>query len=194
MIGPCHTDESLFDSNSRAHLRAYRRPALNGIPDEVSKRVVFTKKLREELEGRSRSFPNFSLLFGQIRSVTLGNDTYGFPTDSHIVDTVAAKLRRGLRTADVLIRSGEYGFVVFLAKASTAGANAVATRLTAAIDKADFFCESVAFQVKIGVTVASIQAEDTVETILAQADHFLLGQKRVAGLLHGHPLQPTVLR
>jgi diguanylate cyclase (GGDEF)-like protein len=193
MIGPRHTDESLFDSNSRAHLRAYRRSTLDDIPGGVSDCVVFTEELREELERRSRSFPNFSLLFGQIRSVTLGNDTYGFPTDSHIVDAVAAKLRRGLRTADVLIRSEGDGFIVFLLKASTAGANAVATRLTAAIDNADFFYESAAFRVKIGVTVASIQAKDTVETILARADRFLLGQKRVVGLLHKQPLQPTGL-
>jgi diguanylate cyclase (GGDEF)-like protein len=192
MIGPCHTDESLFDSNNRAHLRAFRRPALDGIPGGVSDRVVFIEKLREELERRSRSFPNFSLLFGHIRSVTLGNDTCGFPTDSHIVDTVTAKLRRGLRTADVLIRSEGYGFIVFLSKASTAGAAAVATRLTAAIDNTDFVYESVAFRVKIGVTVASIQAKDTLETILARADSFLLGQKRVVGLLHEQPLH-TVL-
>jgi diguanylate cyclase (GGDEF)-like protein len=192
MIGPCHTDESLFDSNNRAHLRAFRRPALDGIPGGVSDRVVFTEKLREELERHVRSFPNFSLLFGQIRSVILGNDTYGFPTDSHIVDTVTAKLRRGLRTADVLIHSEGYGFIVFLSKASTAGAIAIATRLTAAIDNTDFFYESVAFRVKIGVTVASIQAKDNVETILARADSFLLGQKRVVGLLHEQPLH-TVL-
>ena len=188
MISPCHTDETLFhsttlDNNSRAHVRAYRRPVLDCTPSGVSDRIVFTEKLREELERRSRSFPNFSLLFGQIRSVTLGNDTDGFPTDSHIVDTVAAKLRRGLRAADLLIRSGEYGFIVFLSKASTAGANAVATRLTAAIDNADFFYESVAFQVKIGVTVASVQAEDTAEAILDRAEHFLHEHQRSKGAL-----------
>jgi diguanylate cyclase (GGDEF)-like protein len=195
MISPCHADETLFhsttlDNNSGAHVRAYRRPALGCTPGGVSDRIVFTEKLREELERRSRSFPNFSLLFGQICSVTLCNDTDGFPTENHIVDTVAAKLRRGLRTADGLIRSGEYGFVVFLSKASPAGANAVATRLTAAIDNTNFFSESVAFQVKIGVTVASIQTEDTVETILARTDRFLLEQQKVGSFLRGHPLQP----
>lgn len=193
MIGPCHTDESIFDGknpddNNRARLRAYRRHAVDGTQGGVSDRIVFTEKLQEELERRSRSFPSFSLLFVHIRGVTLCNDTCGFLTNSHIIDTVAAKLRRGLRRTDVLIRSGGHGFVVFLSKASTAGANVVATRLTAAINNADFFYESVAFQVKLSVTVASVQAEDTVETILARADHFLLEQKREDSFLQGDSL------
>jgi len=198
MIGPCHTNESIFDSknpddNNRTRLYTYRRHAVDGTRGGVSDRAVFTEKLREELERRSRSFPSFSLLFVHIRSVTLCNDTCGFLTNNHIIDTVAAKLRRGLRTADVLIRSGGHGFVVFLSKASPAGANAVATRLTTAIDNADFFYESVAFQIKLSVTVASVQAEDTVETILARADRFLLEQKREDSFLPGNSLQPRML-
>ena len=181
MFSPCHTDETLFpsttlDKKSQAHVRAYRQPARDCPPDGVAARFVFTEKLREELERRLRSVPNFSLLFGQIRSVTLGNNTDGFPTDGHIVDTVVAKLRRGLRTADMLICSGEYRFIVFLTKASATGAHAVATRLTAALDNTDFFYENGVAQVKIRVTVVSLEGGDTVETILARADHFLRGQ------------------
>jgi len=182
MIGPYHTDESLSDSTPldgpiRAHLRVSRRHALDRTQGEIAERVVFAEKLREGLERRSRPFPSFSLLCVHIPRVTLGNDTSGFPTESHIVDAVITKLRRELRAADCLIRSGEHGFVIFLSKASQAGANTVAARLQSAIDQADFFYESVAFRVKIDVTVASVQVEDTVETILARADRFLLERK-----------------
>lgn len=198
MTGPCHTDEGIFDNKNpadhhQARLRAYRRHAVDGAQNGVADRRVFTEKLREELERRSRSFPNFSLLFVHIRSVTLCNDICGFLTNSHIIDTVAAKLRRRLRTADILIRSGGHGFVVFLSKASTASANAVATRLTTLINNTDFFYESVAFQIKLRVTVGSVQAEDTVETILARADRFLLEQKREDGFPQGNSLDLRML-
>ena len=186
MTGPCHTDEGIFDNknphdNHRTRLRAYRRYAVDGAQNGIADRGVFTEKLREELERRARSFPSFSLLFVHIRSVTLCNDTCGFLTNSHVIDTVAAKLRRRLRAADVLIRSGGHGFVVFLSKASTAGANAVATRLTTMINNADFFYESVAFQVRIAVTVTIVRGEDTVETIVDRAEQLLHERERSDG-------------
>lgn len=188
MPTPCQTDETLFhsttlDTNSQAQMRAYRRPPLY-TPSGIADRIVFTEKLREALACRSRSVPSFALLFVHIRSVTLCSEACGFPTYHHIIDTVAAKLRRGLRTADMLIPCGKQGFVVFLAKASTASANAVATRLTTVIDNADFFYESVAFQIQLHVTVASLQADDTVDTILDRANHFLLARQNEDGLLH----------
>jgi diguanylate cyclase (GGDEF)-like protein len=197
MIDSCQPDESLFaspplDVNTRTRLRAYRRHALDCPPSGLSDRIVFIEKLREALDCRTRSFPHFSLLFVYIRAVTLCHDTHGSPTDSHIIDAIVAKLRRGLRAADLLIRSGEQGFVVFLSKASTAGAYTAATRLAAAIDNTKFFYESVAFQVKIDVTVAAVQAEDTVDTLLDRADRFLR-QDSAGSLLQGHPLQPKGL-
>lgn len=188
MIGPRKTDESLFDSrnlnyNNRAPLRVYRRPSLGNTRDGSPDRVVRVEELREELERRSGSLRSCSLLFIHIREVTLRNDTYGFPTDSHIIDAVARKLRRGLRAADLLIRSGDYGFAVFLSKASLTGANAAATRLQAAIGNTDFYYESVAFQVKIAVTVTSVRGEDTVETILDRAEHLLYEHERSEGVL-----------
>ena len=197
MIDPSHPDESLFactplDGNTRTRLRASRRHTLDPTPDGVSDRTVFSEKLREALDCRSRSFPHFSLLFIHIRSVTLSNVFHGFPTDSHVIDVVAAKLRCGLRVADLLIRSGEQGFVVFLSKASATGAKTVASRLTAVIDNTNFFYESVAFEVKIGVTVAAVEVEDTVDTILDRADRSLR-QDSSRGLLQGHLLQPKRL-
>jgi diguanylate cyclase (GGDEF)-like protein len=183
MVDPRKTDESLFDGrtlnyNNRAPLRAYRRLSLRNTRDGIPDRVVLMEDLREELERRSGSLRSCSLLFIHIREVTLRNDTYGFPTDGHIIDAVARKLRQGLRAADLLIRSGDYGFAVFLAKASPAGANAAATRLQAAIGNTDFYYESVAFQVKIAVTVTSVRGEDTVETILDQAEPLLHERER----------------
>lgn len=188
MVDSRKTDESLFDSrtlnyNNRALLRAYRRLSLSNTRDGIPDRVVLMEDLREELERRSGSLRSCSLLFIQIREVILRNDTYGFPTAGHISDAVARKLRRGLRAADLLTRSGDYGFAVFLAKASPAGANAAATRLQAAIGNTDFYHESVAFQVKIAVTVTSVRGEDTVETILDQAEPLLHERERSEGTL-----------
>ncbi len=197
MIGAYPTNDILLastppDDDSRGRLRAYRQHALARTESGVSERVVFVEKLREALERRSRFAPGFSLLFIHIRAVILRNERHAFPTDSYVIDAVAATLRRGLRAADLFIRSGKQGFVVFLATASAAGAKAAAARLTETIQDTNFIHESVAFQVHIGVTVASVQAEDTVDTILDRADRFLLEWQSEKELLREHPLQSQV--
>jgi diguanylate cyclase (GGDEF)-like protein len=197
MIGSYPTNDILLastppDDDIRVHLRAYRQHALARTESGVSERVVFVEKLREALEHRSPSAPGFSLLFIHIRAVILGNERHGFPTASSVSDAVAATLRRGLRAADVLIRCGKQGFVVFLARASAAGAKAATGRLAATIHDTNFIHESVAFQVNMGVTVAPVQAEDTVDTILDRADHFLLEWQSEEELLREHPLPSQV--
>jgi diguanylate cyclase (GGDEF)-like protein len=177
MIGSYPTTDILLastppDDDTRVRLRAYRQHALARTERGVSERVIFVEKLREALERPSRSAPGFALLLVHIHTVLLRNEPHGFPTDRYVIDAVAAKLRRGLRAADLLVRSGKQGFVVFLAKASAAGAKAAAARLTATIHDTDFIHESVAFQVNMGVTVAPVQAEDTVDTLLDRADRF----------------------
>jgi len=174
--GVSNTNERLFESGllpqtSREDLPSYRRRSLDWVRQGIPDRSAVVERLHEEMERRSGSLKNLPLVFVEIQRVLLGNDTYGSPTDGQILQVVAEKLQRSLRAADFLARSGNHGLVVFLPKASATGANVVATRLREAIDATEFYCESMAFRVKVGVAVASVQAEDTVEAILDRADH-----------------------
>lgn len=170
------TGERLFESRllsqtSREDLRSYRRRSLDWVRKGIPDRSAVIERLHEEMERRSGSLQGLSLIFVGIQRVLLGNDTYGSPTDGQVLQVVAEELQRSLRAADFLACSGNHGLVVFLPKASKTGANVVATRLREAIHTTEFYCESVAFKVKAGVAVASVQAEDTVEAILDRADH-----------------------
>ncbi len=174
--GVNNTNERLFESGllsqtSQDDLRSYRRRPFDWVRQGIPDRSAVVERLHEEMEYRSGSLQGLSLIFVGIQRVLLRNDTYGSPTDGQVLQAVAEKLQRNLRAADFLARSGNHGLVVFLPKASTTGTNVVATRLREAIDATEFYCESVAFKVRAGVVVASVQAEDTVDAILDRADH-----------------------
>jgi diguanylate cyclase (GGDEF)-like protein len=127
--------------------------------------------VHKEMERRSGSLQSLPLVFVEIQRVLLYDDTPSSPTDGQVLQAVAEKLQRSLRATDFLACSGNHRLVVFLPKASTAGANVVATRLREVLSSAEFSCESITFTVKVEVDVASVQAEDTVEAILNSADH-----------------------
>src|SRR5262245_10232078 len=176
--GVSNTNERLFESRllnqtSQEDLRSYRRRTLDWLRQGIFDRSVVVERLHEEMERRCGSLQNLPLIFVEIHHVLLGNDTYGSPTDEQVLQAVAEKLQRSLRATDFLARSGNHGLVVFLPKASKTGANVVAARLREAIDATEFYCESVAFKVRVGIAVASVQAEDTVEAILDRTDHQL---------------------
>ena len=171
-----NTTERLFESRllnqtNREDLRSYRRRSPEWVRPGILDRSVIVEKLHEEMERRSGSLQNLPLIFVGIQRIFLGNDIYGSPTDGQVLQAVAEKLQWSLRATDFLTCSGNHGLVVFLPRASKMGANVVAARLREVIDTTEFYCESVAFKVRVGVAVAAVQAEDTVEAILDRADH-----------------------
>ena len=169
------TDEGFFESrllnqSSQDDLRSYRHRSLDWVGKSIPARSAIVARLHEEMERRSGSLQGLSLIFVAIQRVLLRNDTYGSPAEGQVLHAVAKKLQRSLRATDFLARSGDHGLTVFLPRTSMSAANIVATRLQEAVNTTEFYCESVAFKVRVGVAVAAVQAGDTVETILDRAD------------------------
>lgn len=114
------------------------------------------------------------------------NDRHGHPGGDAVLQVVAQRLGRALRSTDTLARLGGEEFIVLLPNTGPEGAMQVAARLREAVRHAPVPFEEVAIAVTASLGVSSLRATDkaSVDTVYATADRALyvakqLGRDRV---------------
>jgi diguanylate cyclase (GGDEF)-like protein len=114
------------------------------------------------------------------------NDRHGHPGGDAVLQAVAQRLGRALRSTDTLARLGGEEFIVLLPNTGSEGALQVAARLREAVRHAPVSFEDVDIPVTASLGVSSLRATDkgSVDAVYATADRALyvakqLGRDRV---------------
>jgi len=135
--------------------------------------------LRREHERSLRTGRPWSTMMLDVDHFKRVNDTYGHPAGDRVLATIAAILRKQLRTADIPGRWGGEEFAVVLPETDIVAAEAVAERVREAIASEVIDGGEVGLVVtaSIGVAQAAAGGRDPHE-VLAAADEALYEAKR----------------
>ena len=116
----------------------------------------FQDQMRNSIEQASRFRHQFSLLLIDIDYFKKFNDAYGHQAGDEVLRQVARKLKKNVRTVDIVARYGGEEMAIILERATEEEALAVAQKIVNAIaDEAYPIAEGVAKQVTISCGVAT---------------------------------------
>lgn len=146
--------------------------ALTGLPN----RRTIMQLLRDRVDNVASGNPCAVLLLDIDRFKTI-NDMLGHPAGDRCLRIIAGTIARSIRSHDRTGRIGGEEFLVLMPETNSETAVTVGERLRSAIATSDIHhANGDKVTASIGVAVASIS--DTIESLLARADHALYQAKR----------------
>ncbi len=104
------------------------------------------------------------------------NDQLSHAVGDEVLKAVAQSIQSCLRTSDSVARYGGEEFLAFVVQAEAEVAQFIANRIREAVASRVF--EGVSWRITISIGVASIQADDDLETLIDRADKYLYSSKR----------------
>ena len=146
----------------------------------VHNRRGFLRQLEMTIARFKRYQYPAAVLFVDLDSLKMLNDSFGHLAGDAALIHVAAHLSRGLRETDCVGRLGGDEFGVLLDHADPATAADTARRLVDIIAGEEFFVGGVSVPVSVSIGFTVIEAEDTPSAILARADAAMYRGKAAA--------------
>jgi two-component system cell cycle response regulator len=146
----------------------------------------FKEALRYEVEKSRRYKTPLSMLFLDIDDFKLINDTLGHLQGDHVMRSVGAILKKGVRQADLLCRYGGDEFVVLLSQTSLEQAMVLAERLRQLTVESSLNPLDHGLMATVSIGVSELQPGMSAEELLRAADqaHYRAkeaGKNRVVG-------------
>jgi diguanylate cyclase (GGDEF)-like protein/PAS domain S-box-containing protein len=141
---------------------------------ELANHRKFQERLAEDFRSAKRYNKPLSLLFLDVDNFKEFNDSFGHPAGDTVLRRVAHTMMELAREADLPARYGGEEFAIILPETGRAGAEALAERLRAAVEKLQWNYGSVS--VSIGVSTITPFMQDHAE-LLQQADTALYNAK-----------------
>jgi diguanylate cyclase (GGDEF)-like protein len=162
----------------RSEARA-RELALTDPMTGCANRRALEDRVRGELDHARRTGRPVTVIVTDIDRFKRVNDTYGHAVGDEVIRHVAATIRGGIRTSDVVARYGGEEFCVLLRDADVEAAHALAERLRVAVRSRAVRAGRVELQVtaSFGVAVYDATAEDSWEALFRRADAALYRAK-----------------
>jgi two-component system cell cycle response regulator len=192
-----------------ASRRIYEMSVRDGLTGVFNRRY-FDERLTSEFAFAARHGSASCVLLVDIDYFKRVNDRHGHQAGDMVLRRVAAELRSGIRTEDVLARYGGEEFAVLARGIDPAGARLFAERVRLMAERAHIVWEDVHVPVTISIGLAHNHAGPAVakaERLVAEADAALYGAKqagrnrvvvasssgRYSGALNeGQPVAPKV--
>jgi len=106
------------------------------------------------------------------------NDTYGHQAGDAVLRTVAAVVRKALRTTEICGRYGGEEFLIVLTQTDITGAQICAERLRASIEQTSFPDFSPDYKVTVSIGLSEYHMREDVEKIISRADDALYRAKK----------------
>jgi len=139
---------------------------------------AFNLILDKEIAKAARSSHRFAVLMLDIDGLKDIIDRCGHSAGSRLLQTIAAAIHGGVRTADVLARYGGDEFVILLANTSTAEARIAAGRIRAAVHNASIEHQGERIRTSVSIGIASYpEGISHAEDVLDKADEALYNSK-----------------
>jgi diguanylate cyclase (GGDEF)-like protein len=162
-------------ANARLFTETQRLATTDHLTGLFNRHHFFTLAPRE-LERARRYRHTVALLVIDVDYFKAINDTHGHSAGDAVLCSIAERMQRELRDADILARFGGEEFIALLPETSLAGALHVAERLRAAIASHPVMVQDVAITVtiSIGCTASDqIGEDDRLDTMIHDADRAL---------------------
>ncbi len=175
-------------SEATRQKRVLERDAqVDGLTNLFNRRWL-NQQLPRLIQRHARAGTSFSLLLLDIDHFKRFNDEHGHAAGDHVLITVARTIQQCLRPTDLSARYGGEELVVLLPHTDLAGARIAAARLRLQISAASTSMSDGTLlpAVTVSIGAASLEADDSAETLLARADARLYqakahGRNRVEG-------------
>lgn len=157
--------------------RRQQRAAKFAVTDPLTR--LFNRRqgvltLDQELARAVRSDRPLTVLMLDLDDFKKINDTYGHLQGDAALRTTADVLRKTLRKSDTICRYGGEEFLVVLPETAAEDASILAARLFVAIEAAG---ADIGLPTTASIGLASARGTDSVESLLARADHALYASK-----------------
>lgn len=151
-------------------LTAAERLADRDVLTPLLNRRAFVREVQRAIALTRRHKTPASLIYFDMDDFKSINDRFGHPGGDAALVTVARRLLDGVREEDMVCRIGGDEFAVLLAHADSAAATAKAILLAEAVSALPVECEGGAFSVRVTFGVRQLDAVDSAEQALAEAD------------------------
>ena len=155
-----------------------RRLATTDLLTGLSNRAHFMDRAEAELRRADRFNHDLVVLMLDIDFFKRINDQHGHAAGDEALRIFSAVLGKATRAVDLLGRIGGEEFTVILPETGLEGGLLIAERIRAAVEAASFVfhhSEPIRFTVSIGLS--PLQAGDSLDSLLARADHALYQAK-----------------
>jgi len=127
----------------------------------------------------ARTGRDLSLLIIDVDHFKAVNDTYGHDAGDFVIRTVAERLKRNTRDADLACRMGGEEFLLIMPDTPLSGAYQIGERIRSRIASEPFIYRDGRIRVTASVGIATLEGEnDTPEALLKRADNALYAAKR----------------
>jgi len=155
-----------------AHMRA-NHDVLTGLGN----RALFNEVLAQQLEICSRTNTNIGILYLDLDGFKKVNDMYGHTVGDEVLCMAAARLKSGVRAADLVVRMGGDEFAVMLVNSGLEGAQALSEKLIDSLS-ALYSIGSVNAEISASIGIAIYPTSATTsEALLRRADESLYKAK-----------------
>jgi diguanylate cyclase (GGDEF)-like protein len=121
------------------------------------------RKAEEEIARARRTKKPISAFFLNLDNFSSVNQSYGFAVGSHVLQEVALRLKKCLRSVDLVSRIGADEFFVLLHETDLSGAEFVAERVRDAVQSEPFKSEKHLFHMTATVGVAGLTPEQAAQ-------------------------------
>lgn len=141
-------------------------------------RIALESTLEREMALAKRHQHPVALLVIDIDHFKNVNDTYGHSAGDCVLKDVARLMRNSCRKTDAVFRYGGEEFVVLLNQTDTEGAQIIAERLRQSVEGMTTTYQDTAINVTISIGLASMNGQDTVNTLFERGDRALYQAKK----------------
>jgi diguanylate cyclase (GGDEF)-like protein len=140
-------------------------------------RRAFLSMMKVEVERSQRYGLPLSLLLFDVDHFKAVNDTHGHAGGDKVLAQIGDQLRAVLRTPDSPARWGGEEFVIALKNTGLSGGSVVAERLRRTLQALPIPFGSATLEVTVSVGVASLQAKESLDTLIERADRAMYAAK-----------------
>lgn len=129
------------------------------------------------LEQAKRTKRSIALILIDIDHFKQVNDTYGHDVGDVVIKRMGCLLRKSIRSMDIAARYGGEEFLLLSPETSLSEAEIITERLRISVESLDFKEMKKGITVSCGLFVAVPQCEDSVESMIKEADKLLYEAK-----------------
>jgi diguanylate cyclase (GGDEF)-like protein len=144
---------------------------------QTHNRTSFNDMISREMKLAMRNAKNLAIIFLDIDHFKAINDNYGHHCGDLMLASVAAWIKNSLRSSDIVFRYGGEEFVILLSDTDLAGAELLAEKIRAAIERHILAYGMNAIKVTASLGVSALLGNDTLDSFIKRADDALYKAK-----------------
>lgn len=163
-----HQNKVLRELNHILEEQSIKDPLTN-----MYNRRYTIERIKEEMIKYERYNKTFSLIICDIDLFKNINDTYGHAVGDQVLVEVSYLFRTNLRKQDIIARWGGEEFLIILLDTEKEGSYTISKKLLEVINKYSFKSEIEFFNVTITIGISTYSGNETLETLLKNADDAL---------------------